>query len=1846
MQAGGTFAGGGLGGGTAGGLGMGGMSGGLGTQGTGLGGGLGGGGLGTQAGGLGMSRGLGGNGLGGGLGGTGLGGGLGTQAGGLGMGGMSGGLGTQGTGLGGGLGGGGLGTQAGGLGMGMGGGLGGGLGGTQAGAGAAVSALPAQAAQQLRGTTGTANLQWQPYQFKLKQKDAHVVAATAFTASHPYSLKSIEEWRAEDYMAGRRPGAAGMTAVSAGLGGQSSMLGGGGMMGGGLGAATGGLGGGLLGGQTATSAGLGGGLLGGGTGLGGVQAGGLLGGGATGGGLLGGGAAGGGLLGGGAAGGGLLGGGLGGTTAGLGGGLLGGQTATSAGLGGGLLGGGTGLGGGLLGGGAVGGGLLGASRAGGGLLGGGAAGGGLLGGGLGGATGGLGGGLLGGQTATSAGLGGGLLGGGQAGGLLGGGLAGGMLGGQAGATAAAAVAAPAAPSADPFGSSMAMQMASSLSRGRVDGAGATRVNSEVRESWIVLAQAESSPSGRPVRGILKAGRAVTLQPTLVRQPSSSRPLLAAVPATKRQVAAFGQSSHAIDRALESLLRDGASPTQARGSGAPAMGSAAAGASQSSANQAPAPASAGVDVDAAAPSSPGVNEIRVRALFPAFTFVGTGAPLPYPPSIALGSAEHALPDEENFWVRLGKPHADRQHAVAGPLQVTVWVTLPANASVDELRYDLAHAWHAHWRDLAEGRTPAEQLDASLLQPVDVYGTELPEDKLLSDLGIQDGDTVEVLVPAVPTVSEDDDEDDDEDDFDDEGAQGSSRGWGDAQRQSKASSTQPSPFPVRNMVDMQSPAGGGAAKSASSPASAASASSDHAPRVAGGTALNRALAALYAQYTAARASRPELPKLPPLARNYEIKPRAEQLMAMCNSELAAVEGFAVVRAGVGAVHWLEPVDLRGVDLSALVCIEPGEVSVYDNVPASEKPPVGQGINTPAVITLEDEWPEAGSTASRAERVAHGQCLEQYANEDPSMRGTVHLSYDPDTGAWRFRVPHFSRWGKPRATPVAQPAPHPQASSGARTLGPAFEDKPVSEYVSAAVALCTPDQASAVAFSGPEPRSHTWTATAPDALRDSADCPVLHAEREAGIDAMLTDAGYMQGRTFRAAFGPTGKLAMPLATGAVAIVPEPVYGARACAPALLRATGAGESTAMQPNCWAAVAQAAVPVLALAASHETCSVDVARSSVAQLMHCLAGVARGSDPAMAAWARSTLRSASLLLSARNAPRAACEGPWARERASNEHLASWLQSAARADVAAGAAAHGEAIPNASGAVPGMSPSAPQEALEEALWQALLAGDGPAASAAAAAAGMPELAVAVLGLGQDPLASEALSQFVDDCQSAGTAASPAVQRALALLSGQLEDSCAGLERAPWTACALAYALYSQGTGSGSLALALEEYSQSVARGYAAAPAPWWLAPYGTGLHVDQVRAAVVGVRTGQAPSSVLELARAGQPVAPSLGRMATVHDDAKAEVAGVAICKADSDAAPRTFGLPAESSWWLLRAAVLARDDHAVPVQSCFAAAFSAESCSPWQDAVGPALLAACALLLCGARDAVTPLPVPCAEAVAPALFRLVEQLVSLRQFEAALAAAQLLVSLQSGPAEPLAVAVLHRWLATGAPAHDVQSACDTLHVPAHIQAAASAEQAAAAVGMVGVRASTDALPGLQLVTGVAASLPDAASSLLRGLFSADDQRALLRTWAAGVHLDISAGAWLLADLIQATEAAALAGSQLPDVATPESLPQADAAEQAVQQLQHVISQCVSTEELAWWFPQRVLSPDQHLLLSGHVFQELSGGAEALLVAARALAAHLAAGVQHAWVAGIAQKMHSTHGDAQRLAQAVLQVQST
>jgi len=148
---------------------------------------------------------------------------------------------------------------------------------------------------------------------------------------------------------------------------------------------------------------------------------------------------------------------------------------------------------------------------------------------------------------------------------------------------------------------------------------------------------------------------------------------------------------------------------------------------------------------------------------------------------------------------------------------------------------------------------------------------------------------------------------------------------------------------------------------------------------------------------------VPKL--TKRGYVVYPSVADLEAMSEAELATVRGFTVERPGFGSVAWDGAVDVREVDIDAEVVIESKNVSVYDDAETTgKKPEQGSKLNRPAVITMYGIFPKDGAEASAEAKQKLSHKIEKTTQK---MKAEL-LSFESESGVWKFRVGHFSRYG----------------------------------------------------------------------------------------------------------------------------------------------------------------------------------------------------------------------------------------------------------------------------------------------------------------------------------------------------------------------------------------------------------------------------------------------------------------------------------------------------------------------------------------------------------------------------------------------------------------------------------------------------------------------------------------------------------------------------------------------------------------------------------------------------------------------------------------------------------------------
>ncbi|GFP92548.1 nuclear pore complex protein nup98a [Phtheirospermum japonicum] len=144
------------------------------------------------------------------------------------------------------------------------------------------------------------------------------------------------------------------------------------------------------------------------------------------------------------------------------------------------------------------------------------------------------------------------------------------------------------------------------------------------------------------------------------------------------------------------------------------------------------------------------------------------------------------------------------------------------------------------------------------------------------------------------------------------------------------------------------------------------------------------------------------------DYFTEPRIQELAAKERAEpgfCRHVKDFVVGRHGYGSIKFFGETDVRRLDLESLIQFNNREVIVY--MDESKKPPVGQGLNKPAEVTLLNIKcfdKKTGQQFTEGPRIDKYKEMLKRKAED---QGAEFVSYDPIKGEWKFRVSHFSKY-----------------------------------------------------------------------------------------------------------------------------------------------------------------------------------------------------------------------------------------------------------------------------------------------------------------------------------------------------------------------------------------------------------------------------------------------------------------------------------------------------------------------------------------------------------------------------------------------------------------------------------------------------------------------------------------------------------------------------------------------------------------------------------------------------------------------------------------------------------------------
>ncbi|XP_060650222.1 nuclear pore complex protein Nup98-Nup96 isoform X1 [Drosophila nasuta] len=144
-------------------------------------------------------------------------------------------------------------------------------------------------------------------------------------------------------------------------------------------------------------------------------------------------------------------------------------------------------------------------------------------------------------------------------------------------------------------------------------------------------------------------------------------------------------------------------------------------------------------------------------------------------------------------------------------------------------------------------------------------------------------------------------------------------------------------------------------------------------------------------------------------YYVIPALDDLKSyLAEDGSCVVPSFTVGREGYGNVYFGKELDVAGLNLDEIVHFRNKEIIIYPD--DDNKPPIGQGLNREAQVTLDQVWPV---DKTKHEAIKDPQRLLEVDFEAKLRRvceknSTRFIEYRPETGSWVFRVKHFSKYG----------------------------------------------------------------------------------------------------------------------------------------------------------------------------------------------------------------------------------------------------------------------------------------------------------------------------------------------------------------------------------------------------------------------------------------------------------------------------------------------------------------------------------------------------------------------------------------------------------------------------------------------------------------------------------------------------------------------------------------------------------------------------------------------------------------------------------------------------------------------
>eukprot|EP00163_Fabomonas_tropica_P011988 TRINITY_DN2302_c4_g1_i1.p1 TRINITY_DN2302_c4_g1~~TRINITY_DN2302_c4_g1_i1.p1 ORF type:complete len:2083 (+),score=587.56 TRINITY_DN2302_c4_g1_i1:397-6645(+) len=141
-------------------------------------------------------------------------------------------------------------------------------------------------------------------------------------------------------------------------------------------------------------------------------------------------------------------------------------------------------------------------------------------------------------------------------------------------------------------------------------------------------------------------------------------------------------------------------------------------------------------------------------------------------------------------------------------------------------------------------------------------------------------------------------------------------------------------------------------------------------------------------------------------YFTVPSISELHSMSAQQRSRIQDFVIGRSGIGQVCFLGTTDVNNLSLDDIVIFRPKEVVVYPE--ELHKPPEGEQLNKPSIVTLHDCLPIDKNTMRPTQDEEAIKKLANRVRRKTAKMGAEFIEFNTETGDWVFKVEHFSRYG----------------------------------------------------------------------------------------------------------------------------------------------------------------------------------------------------------------------------------------------------------------------------------------------------------------------------------------------------------------------------------------------------------------------------------------------------------------------------------------------------------------------------------------------------------------------------------------------------------------------------------------------------------------------------------------------------------------------------------------------------------------------------------------------------------------------------------------------------------------------